>query len=776
MEEFFRVSSGLKNLIGSDLITDYFVAVFELVKNSFDARATTVEIIFENIYSENPKIIIKDNGKGMSYSDLTQKWLFVAYSAKRDNTEDKDYRDNLSLGRHYAGAKGVGRFSCDRLGQYLTLSTKTASKQSSAEQIKVDWSKFELDQNKEFSKIPVDHEHIKKLPYSLQNGTVLEITGIDYEFWNRDNFKKLKEKLSKLIRPDLNDSQGLQDFKIILSVPEELDEDLAILQKKKTEEEAEMQLYYNTVNGEIKNFVFRELNIKTTKINSYINDDGIIVTTLTDRENFIYEIKEKNRFPKLKGISITLYFLNRSAKIIFKKRTGVEHVNYGSLFVYKNGFRVYPFGERRDDSLGLENRALQGYARYIGLRSLIGEISIEGDNPELRETTSRGDGLVKNATYEELAGTENGFLITTLRRLEKYAVEVTNWGINDDDIDSLEDHDVKEKLVKLITNITDDKSVINLRYNEEIINIIFQQEENSAKKLLRNFKRIADESGDENLFRDAERLQKAVTDSLAMVKSAELERDKAVDTKDRLNTELEIEKNRNIYLTATRKTLSPDAEDLIHGISFTMKEVNHILVEILGLLKYEHINPETLREKVINAKTFAERAIKVSELVTRANFRHDVEEQFINVPDYIREYLSIYNNLTNKSNLKINVINHGAVFKKSISLIDISLILDNLISNAIKWKRGEETLIKVEMVSVDAKTLEVIFQDDGLGVMEKFLPIIDKIFELGVTETAGSGIGLHTVKNILKKNKGSIEFLGNGIDLTGAAFKLTLNK
>ncbi len=776
MDEFFKVSSGLKNLIGSDLITDHFVAVFELVKNSFDARATEVEIIFENIYSADPKIIIKDNGKGMSYDDLTNKWLFVAYSAKRDNTEDEDYRDNLSLSRHYAGAKGVGRFSCDRLGRYLTLSTKTAGKKAIAEQIVVDWNKFELDQSKEFSKIPVSHESIQEMPWKLTNGTVLEITGIDYEFWNRANFKKLKEKLSKLIRPDLNVSNGLQDFKIILSVPEELDEDIAILKKKKEDEDTEMQLYYNTINGEIKNFVFRELNIKTTKIHSFINDEGIIVTTLTDRENFIYEIKEKNRYLKLKGISITLYFLNRSAKITFKKRTGVEHVEYGSLFVYKNGFRVYPFGERRDDSLGLENRALQGYARYIGLRSLIGEISIEGENPELRETTSRGDGLVKNATYEELASTDNGFLITTLRRLEKYAVEVTNWGVNDDDIDSLDDRGVKEKLVKLITNITDDKSVIDLRYNEEIINIIIQQEAKSAKKLVRNFKRIAHESGDESLFRDAEKLEKAVIDSLVMVQSAENERDKAFLTKDRINTELEIEKTRNVYLTATRKTLSPDAEDLIHGISFTIKEVNHIISQILADLNQIYLNPELLRSTLMNAKIFAERAIKISELVTRANFRHDVEEQFVNVAEYVIEYLGIYNNLTQRSNLKIRINDHSANLKKSINLIDISLVLDNLISNAIKWKRGEETLIEVDIVNFDTKTLEIIFQDDGHGISEKFLPIIDRIFQLGVTETSGSGIGLHSVKNILEKNKGYIEFLGNGIGLRGAAFKLTLKK
>jgi DNA mismatch repair ATPase MutL len=76
----FKISSALKNIIGRDLITDDFIAVFELVKNSYDAHATKVEVIFENIYTNRGKIIIKDNGKGMGYQDLLDKWLFVARS------------------------------------------------------------------------------------------------------------------------------------------------------------------------------------------------------------------------------------------------------------------------------------------------------------------------------------------------------------------------------------------------------------------------------------------------------------------------------------------------------------------------------------------------------------------------------------------------------------------------------------------------------------------------------------------------------------------------
>lgn len=113
----FRVSAGLKDLIGRELIVDDFVAVFELVKNSFDAHASQVKLVF---FAD--RLVVADNGKGMSRADIRDKWLFVAYSAKREGTEDDDYRDKIGeRGHPFAGAKGVGRFSCDRLGSALLL-------------------------------------------------------------------------------------------------------------------------------------------------------------------------------------------------------------------------------------------------------------------------------------------------------------------------------------------------------------------------------------------------------------------------------------------------------------------------------------------------------------------------------------------------------------------------------------------------------------------------------------------------------------------------------
>ena len=123
----FKTNILLKNIIGKDLITDDNVAILELVKNSYDAGSKIVELHFQNIAINNDNdeekkerklsgIMVCDRGCGMDYDGLLNKWLNIAYSEKKENSQLN--------GRRQAGNKGVGRFSCDRLGKVLTIYTK----------------------------------------------------------------------------------------------------------------------------------------------------------------------------------------------------------------------------------------------------------------------------------------------------------------------------------------------------------------------------------------------------------------------------------------------------------------------------------------------------------------------------------------------------------------------------------------------------------------------------------------------------------------------------
>jgi len=413
----FKVSSALKDLVGKDLIINDNIAIFELVKNSYDAYATKVEIKF----SDN-EIVIADNGKGMSFDDLKNKWLFLGYSAKKDGTEDagndvkqKSYRDKIK--RHYAGSKGIGRFSCDRLGKHLSLTTKSENSHT-IETIIVDWTDFEVDQKKEFAQIDVEHISQEKkshiFPLNSETGTILKISDLNDEKlpWNRKRLLDLKRSLEKLINP-LSETN---DFIIEIICEKETEEDKRVRNNGGHDRDI--------VNGILKNSISQILKLKTTQIDVRL-DKNYIYTIISDRGVDIYKIRENNtEFTKLEDVKINLYFLNRSAKNNFTRLMGIEPKNYGSIFLFRNGFRIMPFGNTGDDSWGLDYRAQQGHSRFLGTRDLFGRVDVLTDSiNEFKEVSSRDGGLIETQTSKQLFS----LFEIAHRRLERYVSGVL-WG------------------------------------------------------------------------------------------------------------------------------------------------------------------------------------------------------------------------------------------------------------------------------------------------------------------------------------------------------------
>jgi len=273
----FKISSGLKSIIGRDLITNDFVAIFELVKNSFDAQAKKVKVVFELEKKETAAIYIIDSGKGMSAADIRDKWLFVAYSAKKDGEEDKGSR------RIYAGSKGVGRFSCDRLGQFLNLQTKAKS-ESTVNHISVDWGEFEKHPKLEFRNVKIAYfkKDAFELPTTLfkkssAQGTVLKITGLrEYESWTREKLLRLKRSLQKLLDPFVG-SDNSRELELICAREIGRDDKIGIPELM--------------INGVIKNNVFDKFSKSSTVIRVTLHD-AVAETELIDRGAEIYKTQE----------------------------------------------------------------------------------------------------------------------------------------------------------------------------------------------------------------------------------------------------------------------------------------------------------------------------------------------------------------------------------------------------------------------------------------------------------------------------------------------------
>ncbi|EKT4450654.1 ATP-binding protein [Pseudomonas putida] len=198
--EKFRISSYLKDVIGRDLVTNEFVAIFELVKNSFDAGAKCVDIEFS---PDKHSITIMDDGHGMSRDDIREKWLFVAYSEKAF-VGAESYRDKIKPAGQFAGNKGIGRFACDTLGAELELYSMVEGGEIS--RLSIDWKKFEQDSQDEFQSIDVDLRRARSFPpfYNAtipkKSGTVLVVKSTRHD-WDVDRIGRLRRDLAKLIDP-----------------------------------------------------------------------------------------------------------------------------------------------------------------------------------------------------------------------------------------------------------------------------------------------------------------------------------------------------------------------------------------------------------------------------------------------------------------------------------------------------------------------------------------------------------------------------------------------
>ena len=212
---------------------------------------------------------------------------------------------------------------------------------SKVEVLITDWEKFEENLNDEFVNISVLHETLEKSTHEdFQNGTILEITNLRNE-WDRDKLLKLKSDLAKLINPNTKNSED--SFKINLIVESEKEKDQDIILKGQKKKSSPESIYKDVVNGEIENLIFETLDLKTTKIVSEVSNKkkNIITTTLIEGGKLVYKLIEENQLGNLENVNFTIYYLNQSAKATFSRRMGIPPIDYGHIFFYKNGLRIY---------------------------------------------------------------------------------------------------------------------------------------------------------------------------------------------------------------------------------------------------------------------------------------------------------------------------------------------------------------------------------------------------------------------------------------------------
>ena len=379
-ELFFSVDASHISRLGLELVAKQETAVAELVKNGYDADATNVDLIVNT--SSNPTYLeIFDNGLGMTLEELENGFMRLSTQGKVTSPVSRIFS------RQKAGRKGIGRFAAQRLGHQLILETST-QESDFAIRLEINWDAFEA--MKSLSSVS---SKISRVPRSFEHGTKLTIQNLR-DGWTDAQIKRSYRHISELIQPfPLSDikTEETSDPGFQASFLRESDEDFVVVADDWTS-------YFEHAIAEIEGTV-DENGVATWSLNSKkfdLTKNGEPISNDKDDLTKPYEALRNVKFK-------AYYYIDKEIQRSVRGDVGRKLQSDGGIRLYRNGFRVLPYGERYDDWLKLNASNLMrsilpphSNRNFLGFVEII---DIDGDNFE--ETSSR-EGLVENTSFVEL--------------------------------------------------------------------------------------------------------------------------------------------------------------------------------------------------------------------------------------------------------------------------------------------------------------------------------------------------------------------------------------
>ncbi|QXI10583.1 sensor histidine kinase [Pseudomonas zeae] len=420
----FRPRARIMKTLGEELISSDTVAVIELVKNAYDAGAKNVLIRFENeLLAGAGGITVIDNGMGMGLDTVRGAWMEPATPSKKKN------KNSLDGSRRVLGEKGVGRFAASRLAVSLALVSRKKGEDVESYAF-FDWSQFD-DEEKYLDQIKI--ETLQRAPTEITplnkdvpsdffesedtaHGTALCMIGLRNS-WEEMSFLALQRGLSRLVSP----FSAVDGFDIKISAPPPYEKF-----SKSIEPPQAVKYPHYTVSGSISENGQVDLTYAVLASGSTVKVKGRIVPVNDDgRWEFLEPNSESDeanfRSPACGALDIELRVWDRDdlGNIVQMIKSSISNVRkdldaFAGVNIYRDGFRVLPYGEPNNDWLRLDLRRIQNPSLRISNNQIFGYVQITADrNPELKDQSNR-EGLRENQAYFDL----REIMITILSRLE----------------------------------------------------------------------------------------------------------------------------------------------------------------------------------------------------------------------------------------------------------------------------------------------------------------------------------------------------------------------
>ena len=388
----FTTDAAMVRRLGRELVAKQETALAELIKNSYDADATTCSVTISDAGDGSMEIV--DNGSGMSRADVENGFMRLASDDKVRNPVSPKYS------RARAGKKGIGRFATERLGTMLTIVTQTEH-EDEGWKVTIDWSAFEEGQD-----IGLIANPISQVPKERPNGTRLLVEGLS-DRWTEAEVRRVYRYVATVIKPV---------FDQIQTQHAEGDPGFAV-ELRRTGYAAEQ-----LVNAQSEVF-----DLAVGFIEADVDDSGQTTWAVTSNR---WGLADKNQpigldrnrptpLEHARNVRLRAHYFIQSRDLLGHSTSLVRDLleEYGGILLYRNGYRVAPYGDKHDDWLELDYKRTSTYAP-INSRVFVGFVALTDPEGTFFEETSSREHLIETPAFAEVRKIMSSVLEAAVRRIE----------------------------------------------------------------------------------------------------------------------------------------------------------------------------------------------------------------------------------------------------------------------------------------------------------------------------------------------------------------------
>lgn len=748
----FTVSARTARLIGRENVAHAEGAIIELVKNCYDADADFSLVI---VNPAKHSVILFDNGIGMSEKDIKEKWMHIG-------TDNKEINFRSTKGRIKAGAKGIGRFALDRLGQKCTMYTLQEGKKNGYKW-NANWNDFEktgatinnvyadLDEerNLSFSDILKKETNNPKIlsllsKYTLKHGTFIKIE-LARDEWNEEISEKIFSSLEVLTPPDgqskfdvffFNDSFKNKFGKIENESFNDYDYKIIATYNKNKERELTIEFHRNEYDFNLIDNTFfsrEDMQLFPYDKKTFKKEKFALSTTFYDLMPGFRERDKKNLSETIGDFTFTLYYFKlqstsenadifkyKSFNSPFRKSWAAK---FGGIKLFRDNFRVRPYGEMNT-------------ASYDWL--MLGER--QGKSPA--GVSRAGDFRIRP---NQIAGTINFSRLSKLFLDDKSGRE----GLIENDTFNL----FKNILLGIISELEEDRSTIASNLNA------YFDENNSDQQNEADALDIAQQNDEPKNVEETKAQNKKLKSGIKAQK-------KKID-----------EKDEELVMSRAMASAGILIASFSHEFSYIKNKLNNrsttLKTHLLPLLpenKVKHLedrkNPYHLINQIKELDEKIKQWIEFSITLTRKDRRRSKK---INLLEYFAEFRRNWKRKLEERGVALNITpSNGSASDFSVKMIelDIDTIFDNLVANSIEAFQRDSfkgnRIIDINLTRDDDK-IEIEYKDSGPGI-SKDIKKAEDIFKAFVTtkrdktgNEIGTGLGMWLLKSSVDYNKGSVK-------------------